>query len=159
VHDASPWSGESTKLPVTVGCRSAAVTKPACSSGFQSLWSILLNHGKVLRTASRGSRVACSRRYVRYRSQAVENIGRCSIQTSMAEPAHAGLVGLCSRLPKLPGAVNKMAPAHRRPLGPLYLARNFGMDSKKSLHGTGWSFPCRESQEAGLGPPWETRAI
>src|ERR1019366_5084868 len=96
---------------------------------------------KVLRTAPRGSRVACSGRYVQYRSQAVENIAGCSIQTTMVEPAHAGLVGLCSRLPKLPCAVNTMAPAHRRPLGPFYLARIFGPDSKKISARNGLEFP------------------
>ena len=113
-------------------CRSGAATEPACSSRFHSLWSILLTHRNVLRTASRGSRVTWSGRYVRYTSQAVENIARWSIRTTTAELAHAGLIGLCSRLPKLPRAVNTMAPAHRRPLGPFHW-RDLRPGFKKNL--------------------------
>ena len=160
VHDASPWSGESQETP-----GHHRWLPKRSGDGTSMLFRVpepvvnIAHSQKVFRTASRDSRTTRTGRYVRYRSQAVENIDRCSIQTTMTEPARAGLVGLCSRLPKLPRAVNMTAPAHRRPLGPFCLARIFGTDSKKSLHGTGWRFPCRESQEAGRGPHGDTNAI
>jgi len=87
----------------------------------------------------------------------VENTERCSIRTTVAEPAHAGLIGLRSRLPGLSGTANAMAAAPAVPLRPFYLARIFGADSKKSLHGNGLEFPMQRKLGGYSRPPWGHR--
>ena len=130
-------SGESTKLPVTVGWPKRG--GDGTSMLFQAPEPVvnIAHSQKVLRTASTGGRVVCSGRYVQNRSQAVENIDGCSIRTTIAVPTHAGLIGLRSRLPNLSGTATTMAPAPAAPLGPFL----FGADSKKISARNELAFP------------------
>jgi hypothetical protein len=164
MHDASPWSGGSTKFPVaTVGCRSGTMTRPACAFGSRSLWSILLTHrkfrGRRRRTTGPPGRDGMPER--------TTNCGKHRRLINTDHPCGADAcwpdrAGSRPRLPVLPAQQNRMAPAHRRPLGPFSgadIRRGFQKISARKGAGVSRAEKVGRLVSAPMGTPMQSSDV